>query len=138
MSANTKAAWGRIRERYERVMDVLDRREFYFGDQPAENVQSINDEIQAEYRAGRITEPERNEMRRHVKTWLGDPDAGHGDHTFVGSYFGDTNFLGYETYACGIWAPTGAPWGEVEHAIVLGAITIMELEDDPVTAVEDL
>lgn len=137
MSQNTKAAWGRILDRYIQALAEYEKKpedvgagdifDFFFSPTPSVESKSIFDEIQAEYRANRITESERNAMRAHVKVWLGDPDQNKGAH--YGGPWGDRNLEGYDTYSCGLWAPTAAPWGAIEHAIIVNTVTILMEED---------
>jgi hypothetical protein len=142
MSVNTKAAWGRIRERLEQVFIAYEKtpaqNHWLFGPGfkpwPDDTFGSLNDEVQKEYRAGRITEDERNAMRAHIKTWLGDPDSGTGAH-WPGSRVDNPARMGYEIYACGMWVPSAAPMGETESAIILSTLVILEEEDEPVEAV---
>jgi len=148
VSVNTKAAWGRIRERLELALAAVDavpaveRSDWLTGAKymsrdyvavsravnalPGGPPKSILDEVQAEYRQGRITEPERDAMRAHVKTWLGDPDQDPASNRWSGEY---EKLVGYATYSCGLWAPSAAPDGADEFAIILATLVILEEED---------
>jgi hypothetical protein len=105
-----KAAWKRIRERYEAETQKLDAG--IGGGWGDDETPSINDLIQREYREGRVTEPERDAMRGHVREWLPD--------------LMDSPFPA--TYACGMWAPAVGPMGRTEHAIILSTVVILEAE----------
>lgn len=131
--SNLKAAWARIRERVEQAIVKAENGEkqphWLFGpstmvDPDPTGVKSIHDEIQDEYRADRITEPERDAMRQHVKAWLGDP-AKHG-----GSVARWSENQGYDAYSCGLWAPTAAPWGFTEYYLILGTLVVLEEESE--------
>lgn len=104
-----KAAWGRIRDTYANNLET------------GASSPSIFDALNLEYREGRITEAARDAMREHVKLWLGDPDDT--DHWRDWGTVRD-----YAKYACGIWAPTAAPWGTGETSIILMAVQILEEE----------
>ena len=129
--SNQKLAWGRIRERIEQaiiaVQDAPYVNHWLFGPMPPspQGFKSILDEVQSEYKAGRITEPERDAMRKHVKFWLGDPDAYRPLSRFDGPYI-----KSYDTYACGLWAASAAPDGEVEYNIILSTLVILEEESE--------
>lgn len=103
-----KKAWRRIREQYETATQKIE------GNYSSrERSPGINALIQTEYRAGCITEPERDAMRRHVEEWLPPGSAWEG---------------GKATYSCGLWAPSVGPMGLTEHAIILSTVVILEAE----------
>jgi hypothetical protein len=126
---NVVAAFGWIIGRLATIVqgyDVSPTENHWFGPQktyqPNPEFKSIMDELQDEYRSGRITEAERDAIRAHLKLWLGDP-AKHRDAV---KWTGIQS--GYDAYSCGLWAPTAAPWGEYEHQFLLMALEIIALE----------
>lgn len=102
----TKKAWARIREQYEKAMAANEGFPYRCADTP-----SINDSIQAEYLAGRVTEEERDAMRAYTREWLPDWEP-----------------LEPATYSGGRWVPSVRPMGFAEHAIILATVQILEEE----------
>lgn len=129
-----KLAWQRIRERAERNLAALEAAptiyNLFSGQYEPLDVHitfgSINDEIQAEYKSGRIDEPTRDAMREYVKAWLGDPE----DERFYGTvkWLGVEN--GYDAYSCGLWAPSAKPWDMVELQFIHMTLVILEEESE--------
>jgi hypothetical protein len=104
-------AWNRIVVRAMAATQLEDERDQagsgimlrFFGE--PSDLRSIMDEIQMQYRAERITEAERDHMREQVKELVGDRD----------------------TYACGLWAPSAAPMGALEHGLILMTLQLLAM-----------
>lgn len=145
--SNQKLAWGRIRERAEAAIAKLESPlerpprsqavdldpdkafgvwldNLFGGGRQEMPFNSIHDEIQAEYKSGRITEPERDAMRKHVEGWLGNPKVHHDAVRWVG------NDKGYDAYSCGLWAPTAKPWDVNELYFIHTTLVILEEESE--------
>jgi hypothetical protein len=103
------AAWQRIVDRAEADIAAMESAppvwNMFFGEQSGGKVtlKSINDEVQAEYKTGRIAEVDRDAMRKFMARWFGSQHLGD-------SVKWAGNERGYDAYSCGLWAGAASPW----------------------------
>lgn len=137
-----KRAWGRIVERAELALLPYEANpEAHEYPNPVD-LGSIFDEIELQYTQDHITEEIRELMAEQVKQMFGDlnnpepvPYAPHPrdmpwEEVYVWEKQNERIAQGYDTYACGLWAPTEPPLGGTECALILMACVIMEAVAD--------